>query len=211
MDQDTEQKTAGVAAAEWWAEQIGAPLFKVVPEGNHADREFGDTTAFLAGILAAKHPVKAGQGEAFVAALAPVVDEQLTPHDFGTYLGVDYGPDMTLGNAAAAAKIHPGRFPYKTSMWVKRDHITASLGYHGATRLIWSAPDWQRPTCDQYGHDREGYPLPTNEICSKPRYHEDGHGDYVPSPARCKTCDGTYPDHYGKGVERRCHSWEVAR
>lgn len=208
----TETKTAGRAAAEWWAGQIGCPTFKAVPDGDHPDREHGDFAAAMGYLIAARHPVRDGQGGRFVAELAPWIDQQLVDHpEWGVSLGVDYGPDLELARAAEAAGIHFSRFPWKTQMWARHDHVTAALGYHGRTRLIWSAPDWVRPNCGQHNYDSDMELVEANEVCSKPRYHEDECGDWQPDPDRCADCDGTYVDHYGKGRERRNHSWTVTR
>ena len=204
--------TAGRAAAEWWAEQIDCPTFKLVPDGDHPDRAHGDFATSMLDVIASRHPVKDGQGERFVAALAPWIDEQLAKDERGgVTLATDYGPDLELANAATAAGIHLSRFPVKTVMWAKRDHVTAALGYHGRTRLIWSAPDWIRPPCGQHHYDRDMDLAETNEVCAKPRYHEDDCGDWQPDPDRCVDCGGTYVDHYGKDRERRNHSWATAR
>lgn len=209
MEQTTEQ-TAGRAAAEWWAEQLGAPLFKAVRGDEPRDeREPSELAGMMASIVASRNPVQDGQGEAFVAALSLVIDERLATNGWGLSLGVDYGPALELAEAARAAGIHTGRFPWKTNMWIKRDHVTAALGYGARARLIWSAPDWERPPCGQHHYDDEAYVLEANEVCAKPIYHEDDCGDWQPDPARCVECDGTYVDHFGRDRQRLGHSYRT--
>lgn len=47
---------------------------------------------------------------------------------FATYLGVDYGPDDTLSDAADAAGLKM-QFPWKTSMHMWTGHVQFSVGY----------------------------------------------------------------------------------
>jgi len=205
--QGTQIEAAARAAAEWWAEQIGAPVFRAI-RGDEPDRQsqdFGAMTMMLGTILADRHPIREGQGEKFVTILAAAIAEGLDRNDYGLNLGVDYGPDRMLAEAAEAVGIHTGRFPYKTHMWIKCDHVTAALGYGAKSRLIWSAPDWERPTCGQHEYDANFNAL--DGVCVKPRYHEEDCGDYVPDPARCTVCAGTYRDHYGSREVRLNHSW----
>ncbi len=145
-------QTPGQAAAAWWAEQIGAPTFRATAEGigpEHPDYQFGETTSFLAGFLASKHPVTEEQGRRFAEALAAKVDDRLKRASWVS-LGVDYGPDLDLAEAAEAASVDLSRFPYKTHMGVTADYVTAALGYGAKSRLIWSRPGWERPACMQH-------------------------------------------------------------
>ena len=211
--QSTEEKTAGVAAAEWWAEQVGSPVFRAVSASSpREDHETAGFAGMMQTVLSSRHPVSDDQGAKFVTALAPVIDARLAERsDWGVTLGVDYGPDLELAKAAEVAGIHLSRFPWKTMMWAKRKVVTASLGYHGRTRIVWHAADWVNPPCHQHDYDREGYVLDSNVVCGKLLYHEDDHGDWAPDADRCAVCGGTYPDHYGKGRERLSHLWETAR
>jgi hypothetical protein len=199
-----EQTTAGArAAAEWWAEQIGHPIHKVVDDNATGDERFTGDFAFMAmQIVSGRHPVGDDAAHKFV--------EELSGRQRGGFnnLGVDYGPDRQLAESADAAGIHYSRFPFKTHMWIRPDHVTAALGYHGVTRIVWSAPDWVRPACGTHQYDDEWNAL--GPVCSKPIYHEDEHGDWIPDPQRCKECGGSYVDHYGREAKsgERCLYWE---
>lgn len=206
-EQQTTASPAAIAAAEWWAQQIGAPVFKVVQDGaTGQDREFGETASFLAGLLASQHPVHEGQGERFVAALAATITDSLVRTSWVS-LGVDYGPDMELAAAAKVAGIHTGRFPFKTHMGITRDYVTAALGYGAPSRLVWQSPDWVRPACGS--HDWDDKTGVKQEICTLPRFHDGDHGDWQPDPERCETCGGTYVDHYGNDTPRMDHSYKA--
>lgn len=200
--------TAGTAAARWWAEQIGAPVFRNVDDDSSPQERFdGGFAGAMQAMIAARHPVNAGQGEKFVEALAPIIDERLNRVS-RVSLAVDYGPDMELANAAEKAGINLSRFPWKTHMSIRRDHVTASLGYRAPDKLIWTAPGWLRPQCRQHQYTEDWQPL--DFICSRPIYHdEEEHGDWMPDPDRCMHCGGTYSEHYGRNREYPGHSYEV--
>lgn len=191
-------KSPGVAAAQWWAEQLGAPTFKVAPDGDHPDRAFADSASIFGRVLADRYPLREGQAEMFVSVLAARVDALLASNGFSTILSVDYGPDRELTVAATAAGIHLSRFPFKTIMWVYRDHVRAGLGYQGRVRLVWAAPGFVHPVCDLHDVDKSGFVTAANRVCGLPRWHEGEHGEWRPDPDRCVTCSGTYFDHYGR-------------
>lgn len=198
--------TAARAAAEWWAEQIGSPVQRLVrPAELDAGSMFAE--AGLAA-LAARHPVPAGAGAVFADELEKRFAEKLDRID-SVNVGVDYGPDWVLAEAAEAAGIDRSRFPVKTHMWFTKDYVTAALGYGRPVRLIWTHPDWVRPACGMQRYDEEpdGRYEPHDEICSLLRYHDGDHGDYIPDPNRCKECGGTYADHY-RGPDYPAHSWQ---
>lgn len=208
MSQTQTFASAPEAAAAWWAQQLGAPTYKMV--GSQEPREDQERALFAELVMlgeAAKNPMSSEQGDTFVAALAPKIAEVLGRANRMT-LAVDYGPDRELAEAAEAAGIARSRFPWKTCMWIARDHVTASLGYHGATTLIWNAPDWVRPSCGQHKYTADWEPL--DLVCSLPRYHEGGCGQYVADPERCEFCGGTFAQHYGKSNEDWTHSYSPA-
>lgn len=211
VEQDQTAEAAR-AAAEWWAEQIGHPVHKVVrdDEADPADRATGDFAFMAMHIISSRHPVGEGAPEKFVAALSARIEKSLA-RGINSTLSVDYGPDRDLAESADVAGIHYSRFPFKTCMWVKPDLVTAALGYGAPARIVWSAPDWVRPNCGAHQYDEEWNALAP--VCSKPLYHEGEHGEWVADPHRCKTCGGTYVDHFGRDAKRsdtRCLYWEVA-
>lgn len=205
-DQTTiaEAKTAARAAALWWAEQIGAPVFKMMRgDEPRREREMGDVAGMLGFLAASNHPVSEEAGAKFADALEKHISDQLERGHWVS-LGVDYGPDYELGEIARAAGISTSRFPWKTDVHVTREYVTASLGYGAPSRLIWSAPDWDRPACGTQRYERDGRCF--DEICPKPRFHDDDHGDWIPDPRRCRECGGTYTAHFG-GSAYLGHSW----
>jgi hypothetical protein len=192
----THPESAAVAAAQWWAKQIGAPVHKIMTDdATGRDRDLGDFAAMSMAIISGRHPVRDGQGEQFVAALAPVIADRLSRLN-RVVLGVDYGPDRELAEAASTAGIHYSRFPFKTHMSITADYVTAALGYGAPSALIWQSPDWVRPQCGTHDYDGDYYAL--DPMCTKPKFHDGGHGDWAPDPQRCETCGGTYVYHYGR-------------
>lgn len=198
--------TAAEAAAAWWAQQLGAPVFRMVDD--QADAE-SNRTAFFAesmqSLLASRHPVSSGQGEKFVAALAPKIEEMLGRANWVS-LSVDYGPDLELAEAAEVAGISTSRFPWKTHMSITRDYVTASLGYRAPSRLIWQAPDWVRPACGNHHFTGDFEPL--DEICPLPRFHDGDCGQWVADPEWCAVCGGSYSGHYGTTRGEWTHSYK---
>lgn len=204
-------KSAADAAALWWAEQIGAPVFKMNADHEpRREREIGDLAGVMASMLASQHPVSDEQGEKFVGALTLIVEGMLETGRWVS-LGVDYGPDLELANAAKAAGVNNSRFPWKTHMSITRDYVTASLGYGARDRLVWASPDWHRPPCGNHryiGHGYEQQVDAANVICTRPKYHDEECGGYKPDPARCVECQGTYVDHFGEPYSYKGHSWK---
>jgi hypothetical protein len=195
---ETETMTPGRAAAMWWAERIGAPVHKATTmTADDPDRAHGEFVFMAMQIVAGRHPLSDGQGDTFVAALAPVIDQMLTRVDWVS-LGVDYGPDLELANAAKVAGIHPSRFPFKTHMSVTPMYVTAALGYGAQARLIWQHDDWIRPSCGSLRYEERGRGdyLWLEEVCGMPRFHDAEHGDWKPDTASCATCGKTQAVHW---------------
>lgn len=185
--------TAARAAAEWWAGQVGAPTHRLVDDNQ---RDFSSDFAELSMLtIAHNNPVPPGAGEAFADALEKLYDDLLVKRDGRVSLGVDYGPDMELAAIAKAHGIHPARFPIKSNVWAYTDHVVASRGYHGAHRLIWQAPDWERPTCHSLAYDERTQKF-GDDWCTLPLYHDEDHGGWEPDPRRCERCDRTEAAHY---------------
>lgn len=201
---DNTHASSSEAVSAWWAEQLGAPVYRMVDSrasGN--DRLAADFSAALMHTIADRHPVSREQGEKFIAALIPKIEDQLSRTGQVT-LGVDYGPDRILGEAAEAADIDKSRFPWKTVTWIKETHVAASLGYGGKTRLIWSEPGWERPPCGQRNCTGDWEPI--DEVCPLPLYHDGDCGQWIPDPQRCTACGGAYAAHHSSG-SFLSHSW----
>lgn len=181
-DTQSTNHPAAAAAANWWAEQVGAPTFRATDHRDAPeDRDRMGLAGMMAGLLADANPVSAESGAKFAEALAATLTEQLDgAAKWGVSLGVDYGPDMTLANASKAAGVASSRFPWKTRMTVRPDHVTASLGYGARDRLVWASEEWlaNRPTCmsQRWDETRGGGEVEYHGdpfACSLPMYHED--------------------------------------
>lgn len=202
--------SAAEAAAAWWAQQVGAPVYRIVDErSSPKERRDADFASMAMTMLAENHPISDAQGEKFVAALVPVINKLLGRLDWVSF-GVDYGPDLELANAAEAAGISFSRFPWKTHMSITRNYVTAALGYGARHKLIWESPDWKRPPCGSHHYDDEGYVNPANEVCTQLKFHDGDCGEWATDPSRCQDCGGSYVDHYGRNHERLAHTWTPA-
>lgn len=190
-----EPTTAARAAAEWWAKQVGAPVHRLVRKEERNDASDFAELAML--VAASNHPVPAGATAGFTDALEKLYDELLVRCDGWVSLGVDYGPDPQLAEIANAHGIHPSRFPMKTNVYVRPDHVTASLGYHGPYRLVWAHPDWKRPTCHSLQYDERAQKFGTGR-CTLPIYHEGDHGGWEPDPRRCVGCGLAEGGHFNR-------------
>lgn len=184
---------AANAAATWWANKVCSPTFD---NGDHSDA--GGFTRMLA-------------IQKMIQALEPKIEEVLTRMgDYGMTLGVDYGPDPILGDAARAADISTSKFPLKTMMWIYKDYVTVSSGYRGRTVLVWASEKWlaNRPVCTSQkydesrarkDHDYHGDPW----SCSLPVYHSED-CKYDQPLELCKTCD--HPKDFWHDKKRRSYS-----
>ena len=191
--------TAAEAAAEWWAEQIGAPVYRMVDDHSPAEDQLTqDIASSLAHVIADRHPVSDKAGEKFAAELAKRIGKMLKRVNW-TSLAVDYGPDRDLAEAAEAAGIHLSRFPWKTHMYITPDYVTASLGYRARDVLVWQSPEWDRPECGSHRYTADY--RATDDVCTRLRFHADECGDWRQDTDRCKGCGLSYAGHYGRDRE----------
>ena len=185
---------AALAAATWWANKLCSPSF---------DNGDSGIASMLALMNASLTPTPTNdQIQKMIDALAPKIDANLSRTGYyGATLGVDYGPDPTLADAAKEANISSSKFPWKTIMWIYEDRVVVSLGYHGRSTLVWASEEWlaNRPICENQKWDKNkarkdenyhGEPLQ----CGLPKYHTE-ECDYNLPLALCKTC-GRYEGHF---------------
>lgn len=141
MTDQTPPMTPGRALAQWWAEQLGSPRF-----------DNGDAMSSMLYTLAVDTsggPTEE-QTTKFVERLTDFIDGELKHRpQYGVMLGVDYGPDHELAEAAEVAGIPIGRFPWKTRTHATADYVTVALGYGSPHSLLWSLGSWERPACGQ--------------------------------------------------------------
>jgi len=116
-------------AARWWRETISG--------GAKLDNGARDSGNAMAAVIAAMTQSKQLEGisdeafSTFEGALAKIIDERIVKGGAYPHIGVDYGPDQILGEAAESAGIDPGMslFPWKTNMSIEGEHIAVSCGY----------------------------------------------------------------------------------
>lgn len=119
--------------ASWWADHLrnGAPL------DNGDDSETGGMTMMLGKMTQAQTSFEEEAIQKFEDAL---VDILLHGGKYGevSYLGVDCHPCGDLQDAGAVAGISFGStdLPWKTSMWIKDENVTFSLGYQGKSQEL---------------------------------------------------------------------------
>lgn len=191
---DDLRSAPALAIANWWADHaFGGTI------GDTGDRSDGAAFTMALAVVAGAQGVRAPADKraAFVDDLARRVDEQLAtrvdrPH-FSVTIGVDYGPDPILADAARATGVAAGSFPWKTMTWTYPTHVVASLGYHGKDVLIWHADDWERPVCgaakysDAPEYERQPW------ACSSLLHHEGDHRFDTP----VSLCTALVPTHTG--------------
>ena len=139
--------TEATVAADWWADHLAV------------DSDTGDAfnDAFLESARAKLPKVTERQREAFRAALAAAIEEQIVGGDswqeavgkgdprWGIafrHIGVDYDPDAVLGGALEAAGVHNGVLspvPTKTHMHIGPGLVTVKSGYGADWVDIWTA------------------------------------------------------------------------
>lgn len=217
----TEPKPEIVAAADWWARRLAGERGWL--DAGEPELSFGINRTARAAPKRTPEEV-----EAFRVALIDALDGHVTPHwdpakdaQWASALRaiqVDYGPDPVLAEAAEAAGIRPLE-PYelsvKTVMWINPGLVTVREGYRALQTLVWARPDWDRPACGEHRIERHvggvlGSYRVFNEVCSRPVYHDEDHGDWVPDPKRCATCGGTYVEHESEEAwarPDRCPRW----
>lgn len=128
-------KDIALIAAEWWADKITDPKFD-----NGADSMAGLFASAMAGSLI-QH-VTNDTRQKFIDYLVEYIEKELDKEyrGFGpsVTLSVDYGPCKILSDAAEFAGLSSNNFPWKTTMWIDKNHIVASYGYRGKHNYLYS-------------------------------------------------------------------------
>jgi len=124
------------AAVNWWADKLNACKQSGLSEEERRDP--ANRSYELAEMLMTlcRPEVSAEQVEKFKQSLATQIEGK-KPY----CLSVDYGPDMTLGQALrdAAIPITHGTLPIKTNMWLQDGKVEVSYGYGAPIETIFSA------------------------------------------------------------------------
>jgi hypothetical protein len=123
-------------AAAWWRAQLTAPE---ETKFNNGDAATSRAARGLSALLPASVASPA-QLEQFERLLREGLAAMLSGTRTKLCVGVDYGPDKVLAEAAAGAGLQNARFPWKTLMWLSVDpentYVEVSCGYGApATRL----------------------------------------------------------------------------
>jgi len=138
------------AAAGWWAQQLAAPATR---------HETGDPDInFVLTMSQAMYPrvFTTEQRDRFRTALEHRIEEFLARDvargcwnpaqpQFGSAMrtvGVEYGPDQVLAEAAKAAgiELRTWDLPVKTVMWVNPGRVTVACGHQAELVTVWEAP-----------------------------------------------------------------------
>lgn len=117
-------------AANWWADKVIAPKFD-----NGEQSGTGFMIKAMAELLV--EPVTENQRELFVSYLSKEIEVKLSENK-RVILSVDYHPDLLLADAATFAEISLDNFPWKSCMWISKNHISVCYGYMKAEQYIYS-------------------------------------------------------------------------
>ena len=113
-------------AAKWWRNVLenGAKFDNMGDTGSPEERRTSDMTSMLAKMNV--KPVTKEQLDTFERELV----SSLEGKEDRLGLHCDYGPDLTLSEAAKIAGISTANFPWKTNMFIREDGtVSVSYGY----------------------------------------------------------------------------------
>lgn len=118
-------------AANWWAEQIKAPIY---------DNGDDSLNGFIAMEMLRESKIKATEEQAkeFKLKLKEYIENEIKKHSYFC-IGVDYGPQIDMGNIAEDCGINLLAFPIKTNMWILTEEqtIKVRLGYSGEIEYLY--------------------------------------------------------------------------
>ena len=132
-------RTAGEAAALWWAQALQAPK-----------HDNGDPFTMALVDMPSEYAPKADKPNAalnkFTEQLAAKLDVLLADPDkgymprSGIVIGVDFDPNPMLYSTANEAGLDVGfnGWPWKTTMWVRPDEVTVRYGYQADLEVVWT-------------------------------------------------------------------------
>lgn len=156
----TIQEIANIAA-EWWADKVISPKF------DNGDSGLGGFFAMTMATQLVKD-IDNTQRKKFVDTLSEYISERLNSNR-EPYLDVDYGACQSLSEAAEKAGISENNFPWKTYMWVDKNHVSASYGYRGEEEILYANKTFWRKRIESCNNSIQSYE--SGEYCS---YMEDG-------------------------------------
>ncbi|ACA57539.1 hypothetical protein FDC45_15835 [Clostridium botulinum] len=117
-------------ASEWWADKVANTKFD-----NGDDSSNGEIATCLA-VMNTKSVASISK-EKFINKLSHIIEEQLLK-EFNIELSVDYRACRELNESAEYAGISKNNFPWKTAMWIGKNHISVSYGYRAKEEYLYA-------------------------------------------------------------------------
>jgi hypothetical protein len=133
-----ELSASSIAAADWWANQLGRTPGSVAREYSNRFG-VGDPAVGLFIDSGAHESISPEAIDRFRTELARRIEALPTIVGLGKEVGIDYDPDTTLMLAARSAGVPTDRFPWKTNM------VITSTSVEVRGQQIWSAPTADGP------------------------------------------------------------------
>lgn len=91
-------------------------------------------------------------------------------------LDIGGSPCIILSRALKRAGIDALRLPRRAVTLLSPAYVTASAGPGPRVRLIWTSPDWERPSCAAQARSRGEEYGQYDPECRLPVWHEGDHG-----------------------------------
>lgn len=143
-------------ASEWWTNQIKNPIFD-----NGDDSGNGLFAAGLASLAVKKISDK--QADNFKEDLYDLIIKKLNEqssykdgleyfYEYRSYieLSTDYSPSTTLKQIAERNNISLNNFPWKTTMWISRNHLQVRGGYSAQNEMLFATKRYYNNRIKQY-------------------------------------------------------------
>ncbi|KEI95010.1 hypothetical protein N496_18765 (plasmid) [Clostridium botulinum A2B3 87] len=122
-------KEISIIASEWWADKVINPKFD-----NGDDSSNGELAMVLA--LMATKSIDNIAKDKFINFLSNSIEEMLNKGNNVT-LDVDYHACRELSEAGKYAGISESNFPWKTTMWIDKNHVSVSYGHRAKEEYLY--------------------------------------------------------------------------
>lgn len=112
-------------AAKWWADK----LRYVEPDNfkSGGNSETDNLMMILATMFAIDSKTSGKNIDLFEKELSKTIKKNVKAYGSIT-LSVNYAPDKTLWNIAQKTGVSRNRFPWKTTMWIKKGKVSVTVG-----------------------------------------------------------------------------------